>query len=708
MKKLSYDELLKRFEKLEAEKTNYKKTKKLQSVLYNILNASISARTLLDLLKNIHKHLIDIIDAKNFYVALVLDRKKGLFTFPYFADEKDTSIIPTGRTLNLSGGITDYMIKKGGPLLLDIHKINKLVDEGKIDRIGSPASCWMGAPIRDNRGNIFGTVVVQDYNNPKAFSDIDLKFFTIIANHISIIISQKSSEEKLRESQERYRNLIENISEWIWETDSEWTYTYVSPRVKDMLGYKPDELLNTKAFDYIDVSDNSNVRKKFEKISKKQKPIRKLETVKIHKNGEKVIIESNGIPFFDEVGNLLGYRGVDHDITELKQTEEERKNLKEQLIQSQKLESIGRLAGGIAHEFNNTLTGIMGYAEILKMRYEGIDEGGTQAAETIINGAERAAHLTQQLLGFARGGKYNPVPLDINSLIKDTINVTEKSFNKNLYIKYNFEKNINYFNGDRNQIQQVLTNLILNAKDSMLDGGGLFFKTKNRNLGKKFKSKFADFEEGNYVVFSITDTGTGIPEDVREKIFEPFFTTKDVGQGTGLGLATVYGIIKNHDGYIDVDSKLDKGTTFTIYLPMAEEVKITFADEPEIIDTGKKGQSVLVVDDEQTVQRLAKLELESFGYNVIIANDGDKAVDIYEKKSKNIDLVLLDVIMPNMDGKIAFRELKKINPDVQVIVMSGYSMDGKALEIMNEGAQGFIQKPFRMHELSQILSDILK
>lgn len=367
------------------------------------------------------------------------------------------------------------------------------------------------------------------------------------------------------------------------------------------------------------------------------------------------------------------------------------------------MESIGRLAGGIAHDFNNILTGIMGYAEMLKMQFEDSTTSEGKAVDVILRSAERAADLTQQLLGFARGGKYNPVPIKINDVIKETINVSEKIFEKNIRVNYEFEENINTVEADKNQMGQVLTNIIINAKDSMPNGGEIIFKTENIYIDEEYVSEYPKIKVGNHVKISITDTGIGMPKEVKDHIFEPFYTTK--GKGTGLGLATVYGIIKNHNGHIACYSEPGEGTMFIIYLPISEKDIVKEEVDKKVIRGDK---TILVVDDEEDVRGLAKEQLENLGYKVILARDGIEAVDIYRDKKDEIDLVLLDMIMPNMAGKETYQELKKLNPEVKVLLTSGFSQNGKAREILQEGVMGFIQKPLKLFELSKMIYETLK
>ncbi|MFC1563528.1 PocR ligand-binding domain-containing protein [candidate division KSB1 bacterium] len=390
-----------------------------------------------------------------------------------------------------------------------------------------------------------------------------------------------------------------------------------------------------------------------------------------------------------------------------RKAESERIILEEQLFQAQKMESIGRLAGGIAHDFNNILTSIMGYAELLKLKLQDTSVLEGEAADIILKGTERAADLTKQLLGFARGGKYNPEPLNINSVIRENVKVSEKILEKKITVEFDLESRIHTIEADKNQMNQIFTNLIINANDAMPKGGSLTFKTENVFLDELYTKRFPEFKEGFYIKISVTDRGIGITKEVIQYVFEPFFSTKGEKKGTGLGLATVYGIVKNHKGHISVYSEPGKGATFSIYFPITD--KEIEAAQKEIHSPKKNsGATILVVDDEEHVIKLARAMLDKLGYNVITAKDGVEAMKIFTESWKDIDLVLLDMIMPDKAGKETYLEMKTIDSRVKVILSSGYSQNGLATEILEEGVHRFVQKPYRMHELSEAIEDVLR
>jgi len=387
----------------------------------------------------------------------------------------------------------------------------------------------------------------------------------------------------------------------------------------------------------------------------------------------------------------------------LNKAEEEKQALEEQLFHAQKMESVGRLAGGIAHDFNNLLVGIIGYAELLKMHHSSTETLEGQAADVIIKGAERAANLTKQLLGFARGGKYNTVPLNINNAVLETLKVSEKIFEKNIDVIKKFDKNIYNIEADRYQIDQVLTNIFINAKDAMPNGGRITINTDNVYINPDESRKIHGLKSGMYIRISIGDNGIGMPKEVLDNIFEPFFSTKGKGKGTGLGLATVYGIVENHNGHINVSSESGSGSTFTLYFPASEK---QVAKPGENVVLFKGSGTILVVDDETNVRSLTRNMLEQLGYNPMTAGSGKDAIRVMNRKKEAVDLVLLDMIMPEMAGKETFIAMRKIIPDVKILLMSGYSQNGKAEELMESGALGFIQKPFKMQDLSKKLNEI--
>ncbi len=382
--------------------------------------------------------------------------------------------------------------------------------------------------------------------------------------------------------------------------------------------------------------------------------------------------------------------------------EKERDRLELQLKHAQRMEALGTLAGGIAHDFNNLLMGIQGNVSLMLL-----DTDSTrphyQKMEHIEQYTKKGADLTKQLLGFARGGKYEVKSADLNILIEKSSRMFG-STRKEIKIHKKYNKQLWMVEVDQGQIEQVLLNLYVNAWQAMPGGGELYLGTENVVLDENFIRAYP-VKLGNYVNISVTDTGLGMDEATQQRIFDPFFTTKEMGRGTGLGLASVYGIIKNHNGIIDVSSEKGEGATFNIYLPASEKEIIGEKDSTKKILKGS--EIILLVDDEDMIIDINKELLEELGYKVITAMSGREALEIYERNQDQVDMVILDMIMPDMGGGETYDGLKQIDPEIIVLLSSGYSINGLANEILDRGCNGFIQKPFGVKELSHKIREIL-
>ncbi|MEE8299989.1 MAG: PAS domain S-box protein [Desulfatiglandales bacterium] len=535
-------------------------------------------------------------------------------------------------------------------------------------------------PYRDDEGNIQGII---------GFS-ID-------------ITSRVRAEEALRESEERYRSLVENVPIAVYRTipGPKGRFLMANPTFLKMFGLNSEEEL--KEITVADVYMNPKDRKAFSDNLLARGIATEIELPLKKKDGTTFWGSVTAKVVYDEGGKALYFDCTIVDITAQRQAEEEKEKLQAQFFQAQKVEAIGTLAGGIAHNFNNLLMGIMGNTSLMFLETDPAHPN-YERLKHIEKSVQSGSKLTSQLLGYAREGGYEIAPISLNQLVRDTSD-TLATTKKEIRVHQDLPKDLFGIKADHGQIEQVLMNLYVNAADAMPGGGDLFLKTMNVTH-KQISDRPYKPSPGNYVLLTVRDTGMGMDKKTQDRVFDPFFTTKDMGKGTGLGLASVYGIIKAHGGYIDVESKKGHGATFSIYLPAShKKVLITEKRLPEKILKGK--ETILLVDDEDMIIDVGQEVLRALGYRVLIARGGKEAVELYKKNWDKIDMVLLDMVMPDMGGGETYDRMREINPDIKVLLLSGYSIDGQAKEILDRGCDGFIQKPFNMRQLSQMIKDVL-
>jgi nitrogen-specific signal transduction histidine kinase/ActR/RegA family two-component response regulator len=384
----------------------------------------------------------------------------------------------------------------------------------------------------------------------------------------------------------------------------------------------------------------------------------------------------------------------------------EKKKLATQLIHAQKMEAVGILAGGIAHDFNNTLQGILGYTQMLLLD---MPEGTPESSKLrqIEAAALRASELTKQLLTFSRRIESKPRPIDLKKEVRQVENLLRRTIPRMIDIDLRLESEHNIINADPPQIEQAIMNLGINARDAMPGGGKLIIETENAVLDEKYSRTQLGAVPGNYVMLSISDNGTGMDKDTLEHIFEPFFTTKDPGKGTGLGLAIVYGIVKDHGGYIECRSELGEGTTFKIYFPVLERDRLGRSEQRENTEIKGGTETILLVDDENAVRELGEEMLRRFGYSVIAAADGEKALEIYREKQEYISLVILDLIMPGMGGHKCLEEILRVDHSQSVVIASGYSVADPTNEALKSGTKGCIKKPYEIGQMLKVIHQVL-
>ncbi|MBN2399761.1 MAG: PAS domain S-box protein [Candidatus Aminicenantes bacterium] len=510
---------------------------------------------------------------------------------------------------------------------------------------------------------------------------------------------RKAVESRLAESEEMYRNLIENIREAVYKIDENGLIRFISSGIERISGYKPNELVGAHFSDFIFRDDLSHIQEQFAKLMKSI--LESDEYRIICKNGEIRWISSSSRPVFAN-GKFIGIHGILTDIHERKIAQQALQSQQELLQQAQKMEAIGTLASGIAHDFNNLLMGIQGRASLLLMESDCSrpEYGHLKGIEQYI---KSAAELTQQLLGLARGGKYEVVPTDLNALVQNSIDIFGRT-KKEIKIFTMLDPELRVVEVDRTQIEQVLLNLLVNAWQAMPEGGDISVTTQNVDL-REGDARIFQLQSGHFVRLGVSDSGIGMDESTKSRIFDPFFTTKEMGRGTGLGLASAYGIVKNHGGIITVYSEKDSGSIFHVYLPASEKNVETINETVAQVPGGS--ETILLIDDEDMILDVARQMLLSLGYRVLTANSGGPALGIFRKNHAHIDLVILDMIMPLMSGSKVFEGLKGIDPAVRVLLSSGYSINGQAMDILARGCRGFIQKPFTLMELALKIREVL-
>ena len=510
------------------------------------------------------------------------------------------------------------------------------------------------------------------------------------------ITEKKQAEAELNKEKERFRVLVEEFPLGISLIRKDGHYEYINPKFTELVGYTLEDIPTGKEWfkkAYPDREQRSKAVSMWFQLKKdaKQGEYSQRELNVTCKDGSEKTILFRTVNM--EAGQTLV---LYEDITKTKR-------LEEQFQQAQKMEAIGTLAGGIAHDFNNLLMGIQGRASLMTIDINSAHPYFEHLKE-IEKYVKSASDLTRQLLGFARRGRYEVKPIDLNDIIKKSSMMFART-KKEIYIHRKYQKDIWPVEADHGQMEQVLLNLYVNAWQAMTNGGEIYLETENVMIDEDY-SKTYRIELGRYVKISVTDTGIGMDEATQKRIFEPFFTTKKMGRGTGLGLASVYGIIKNHGGFINVYSEKGEGSTFSIYLPATESE--VGGQKSKVSEGIKRGhETVLFVDDENMIIDVGKQMLEMMGYKVLTAKSGKEALVIYKQNMDKIDMVILDMVMPDIGGSEVYDRLKKINPEIKVLLSSGYSINGQATDILNRGCNGFIQKPFSIKKLSHKLREIL-
>lgn len=516
------------------------------------------------------------------------------------------------------------------------------------------------------------------------------------------VVARMEKEAELLESEEKYRSIIENMENGYYEFDLKGNMIFFNDTLAKMLGYDAEELMGLNCRAYMDPDTAQYVIDKYDAIRRTGRSLNLSRYTIIRKDGTRRTIEWTAELITDHGGEPIGYRGVVLDISDKLNAEKEKERFEARIQQIQRLEGIGTLAGGVAHDFNNLLMGIQGNVSLmlLDMNTNDPQYARLKSVESCVRGG---SDLTRQLLGFARGGKYMVKPLDFNQIIEKTAHMFGRT-RKDITIHDKMAPDLWTIMADQNQMEQVLLNLYINAWQAMSDGGQIQLESKNVMLDDGFTRAF-DIDAGRYVQVSVKDNGTGMDQATQQKIFEPFFTTKEIGRGTGLGLASAYGIIKNHGGAIDFTSKVGQGTTFHIYLPASDAMIEKVPVATSVLAKGT--ETILIVDDEKVILDVNRPMLENLGYTVLTANGGLEAIKVFDVDFERIDMVILDMVMPDLGGGAVFDHFKSVKPTLKVLLSTGHSITGQAEEILARGCNGFINKPYNIKNLSTKIREIL-
>jgi PAS domain S-box-containing protein len=512
-------------------------------------------------------------------------------------------------------------------------------------------------------------------------------------------LEHKQTSESLKDSEERYGNLFSSIRDVIIMADEEQKVIVANqPALRELFGYELGDIVGSQT--RMLYADEAGFTNKGKEIFDEHGALigRIIEANFRKKDGKVFVGELYALKMLNREGVSTGNIGIIRDITG-------RKTLEKQLLQAQKMESIGTLAGGVAHDFNNFLTAIVGYGNILKMKI--VEEDPLRHyVDQILASSERAASLTQSLLAFSRKQIISPKPVNANSIVENIYKLLKSLIGEDIELNITVTKEDLIILADNVQIEQILMNLATNAKDSMPDGGTLSIVTERVFIDENYIKLHGYGTPGPFVLISVTDTGTGMDKEIKDKIFEPFYTTKEVDKGTGLGLAMVYGIVKQHNGYINIYSELSRGTTFKIYFPIIKE-EVERVEKIEIEPLSGRTETVLVAEDDETARRMTKIALEAYGYKVIEAVDGDDAINKFKENRESIQIAILDVIMPKRNGRDVFDEIEKIKPDMKALFTSGYTADIIHKKGILEEKLHFLSKPFSPQELLRTIREIL-
>jgi two-component system cell cycle sensor histidine kinase/response regulator CckA len=669
-----------------------KRAEALSSALYRIAERASATQDLQQFFAAIHGIVDELMPARNFSIA-IHDPGSQLLSFPYFVDEQDSAPAPA----KLGRGLVEYVLRTAQPLLCTPQLAQQMRQRGKIEVNAPLPHHWLGVPLKVNH-HILGALVLKSYSKNTLFRERDKDVLTLISQQLAAAIDRKRNEQALRRSEVCYRSLVQTAVYGIYRSSLEGRFLDVNPALIGMLGY--NSTVEVLALDpqkdvFVDPAEYTRLVDEFHRTGRMDG----FEVRWKRKDGAIITVRISGraVAGGDEPADVL--EAIAEDITE-------RRVLEDQFRQAQKMEAVGRLAGGIAHDFNNLLMVISGYTEVLLGQLT-LGNPLHSKAEAIQQASDRATTLTRQLLAFSRKQLLELKVIDVNAIVADMERLLRPLIGEHIELTTSLAPAVGCTRADAGQLEQVIMNLVVNAKDAMPNGGKISIRTSSVTLDDSYRPENTFIKNGPYVMISVSDTGEGMDRETQARIFEPFFTTKEKGKGTGLGLSTVYGIIKQSGGYVFVQSEPARGTVFTIYFPRVDEPSDAVGVTSVSLSAAGGSETVLLVEDEDSVRQLVRETLESRGYRVLEAANGNAALALAANHPDPIHLVITDVVMPGLNGHELVQQLQPARPHVKVLYLSGYAQDAFPATAAADSQKTFLQKPFTLQSLTRKVREIL-
>ncbi|HUI28759.1 MAG TPA: PAS domain S-box protein [Candidatus Acidoferrales bacterium] len=664
--------------------TERRRSELLQAALVRLAEITRVTDNLNEFCKAIHEVVAHLIPAKNFYIALRDSLSNSLF-YPYYVNE----VFDGPEKQPGLDAFNEQAALSGSPSILTVNESSDMDTKEAGNAVRKMPVDWLGVPLKTASGTI-GVLGIQNFTTMTRFSDREKNLLSLLSGQIAAAIERKRSDEKIREQ----ATLLDKSQDAITLETLDGIITYWNEGATKIFGWKSEDAIGKKLESLMKdkmPQGSSAARNKTLKESEWAG-----EMTSFNRSGDELILDCRWKLLTDIEGNPRTIMTICTDITD-------RKKLESQFMRAQRLESIGTLAGGIAHDLNNVLSPIMMSVRALKRRLN--DDQSEKILQAIESSAKRGADMVRQVLMFGRGAKGERVILQPRHVVREIVSIANETLPKSIRVDQYIPKDLWTILGDATQLHQVLLNLCVNARDAMSEGGVLTLSAENTILNEESAKMNIDAKPGKYVLIAVSDTGVGIPPGLLDKIFEPFFTTKEVGKGTGLGLSTALAIVKAHGGFINVFSEINKGTSFKIYLPATELEEVSTAVETDLDQYVGHGEMILVVDDESSIREIARATLEAYHYQVVLAGDGAEAIAVFVKNMEEVRAVIIDNMMPILDGKSAVSALKRMETEVKIIATSGLQEEASA------GFAGqidaFISKPFTGEKLLKTVYEVL-